>query len=65
MQPEQLIAQLVAEILGIGAFALVVLWQPKHACRWQHCPHHGKTAQQELRLERELQERDAREKAER
>ena len=65
MQPEQLAAQLVAELLGIGAFALVVLWQPKHTCRWQHCPHHGKTLQQEIRLERERSERDAGERAER
>ena len=65
MQPEQLIAQLVAELLGIGAFALVILWQPAHHCRWQHCPHHGKTVKQELQLERELRERDAREDRER
>ena len=65
MQPDQLIAQLLAELLGIGAFALVVLWQPKHTCRWQHCPHHGKTVRQEVQLERELRERDAREKLER
>ncbi len=65
MQPEQLIAQLVAELLGVGAFALVVLWQPKHTCRWQHCPHHGKTVRQEIQLERELQERNARERPDR
>jgi hypothetical protein len=59
MQPDQLIAQLVAELLGIGAFALVILWQPRHSCRWEHCPHHGKTVKQEIRLERELHERDS------
>ena len=65
MQPEQLVAQLVAEILGVGAFALVILWQPKHTCRWQHCPHHGKTLKQEIRLERERSERDPRKRGER
>jgi hypothetical protein len=59
MQPEQLAAQLVAELLGIGALGLAILWQPKHTCRWQHCPHHGKTVREEIRLERELLERDA------
>jgi hypothetical protein len=58
MQPDQLLAQLLAELLGIGAFALVVLWQPKHRCHWKHCPHHGKTVQQEIRLERERHERE-------
>jgi hypothetical protein len=56
MQPDQLIAQLLAELLGIGAFALVILWQPKHTCRWQHCPHHGKTVREEIKLDRELHE---------
>lgn len=59
MQADQLAAQLVAELLGIGAFALLILWQPKHACRWQHCPHHGRTARQELRLERERKDQEA------
>lgn len=59
MNPDQLTAQLLAEILGIGAFALVVLWQPKHSCRWQNCPHHGKTVRQEIRLEQEQREREA------
>jgi hypothetical protein len=59
MQPEQLTAQLLAELLGIGALGLAILWQPKHTCRWQHCPHHGKTVREEIRLERELLERDA------
>ena len=59
MQPDQLTAQLLAELLGIGAFALVILWQPKHTCRWQNCPHHGKTVREEIRLERELHEREA------
>ena len=59
MQPDQLTAQLLAELLGIGALGLVILWQPKHKCRWQSCPHHGKTVQEEIRLERELQERKA------
>lgn len=63
MQPDQLIAQLLAELLGIGAFALVILWQPRHACRWQHCPHHGKTVTQELRLEQERRDGDARKNA--
>ena len=48
MQPDQLTAQLLAELLGIGAFALLILWQPRHTCRWQHCPHHGKTAREEF-----------------
>jgi hypothetical protein len=60
MQPDQLTAQLLAELLGIGALGLAILWQPKHRCRWQNCPHHGKTVQEEIRLERELQERNAR-----
>lgn len=59
MQPDQLTAQLLAELLGIGALALAILWQPRHSCRWQHCPHHGKTVQEEIRLERELRERQA------
>ena len=59
MQPDQLTAQLLAELLGIGALGLAILWQPKHSCRWQNCPHHGKTVQEEIRLERELQERKA------
>jgi hypothetical protein len=59
MQPDQLTAQLLAELLGIGALGLAILWQPKHNCRWQNCPHHGKTVQEEIRLERELQERKA------
>ena len=63
MQPEQLIAQLAAEVLGIRALALVVLWQPKHSCRWQHCPHHGKTVAQELRLAQERRDREARKNA--
>ncbi len=58
MQADQLTAQLLAELLGIAAFALVILWQPKHTCRWQHCPHHGKTVREEIRLERELRERE-------
>jgi len=58
MQTDQLTAQLLAELLGIAAFALVILWQPKHTCRWQHCPHHGKTVREEIRLERELRERE-------
>jgi hypothetical protein len=41
------------------ALGLAILWQPKHSCRWQHCPHHGKTVQEEVRLERERHERDA------
>ena len=57
MQTDQLTAQLLAELLGIGAFALVILWQPRHSCHWQHCPHHGKTMREELRLQRELEER--------
>ena len=65
MQPDQVVAQLVAEMLGVGAFALVILWQPKHTCRWQHCPHHGKTLKQEIRLERERSERDPRKRSER
>ena len=59
MQPDQLTAQLVAELLGIGALGLAILWQPTHSCRWQNCPHHGKTVQEEVRLERELRERKA------
>lgn len=59
MQADQLTAQLLAELLGIAAFALVVFWQPKHSCRWQHCPHHGKTVREEIRLDRELREREA------
>ena len=59
MQPDQLTAQLLAELLGIGALGLAILWQPKHSCRWQNCPHHGKTVQEEIRLERELHERKA------
>ena len=59
MQADQLTAQLLAELLGIAAFALVILWQPKHSCRWQHCPHHGKTVREEIRLDRELREREA------
>ncbi|MDP9246100.1 MAG: hypothetical protein M3O64_05535 [Chloroflexota bacterium] len=58
MQADQLTAQLLAELLGIAAFALVIFWQPKHSCRWQHCPHHGKTVREEIRLERELRERE-------
>ena len=58
MQPDQLIAQPLAELLGLGAFALVILWQPKHTCRWQHCPHHGQAVREEIRLERELHERE-------
>jgi len=59
MQPDQLTAQLLAELLGIGALGLAILWQPKHTCRWRHCPHHGKTVREEIRLERELPEQDA------
>jgi hypothetical protein len=59
MQADQLTAQLLAELLGIAAFALVIFWQPKHSCRWQHCPHHGKTVREEIRLDRELREREA------
>ena len=58
MQADQLTAQLLAELLGIAAFALVIFWRPKHTCRWQHCPHHGKTVREEIRLERELRERE-------
>jgi fatty acid desaturase len=56
--PDQVTAQLVAELLGIGALAVAILWQPAHRCRWQHCPHHGKRALDELRLEREQQDRE-------
>ena len=59
MQPAQLSAQLLGELLGIEALGLAILWQPKHRCRWQHCRHHGKTVQEEIRLERELQDHDA------
>jgi len=59
MQPDQLTAQLLAELLGIGALGLAILWQPRHRCRWQHCPHHGKTVQEEIRLEQERSDRDA------
>jgi hypothetical protein len=59
MQPDQLTAQLLAELLGIGALGVAILWQPRHSCRWQHCPHHGKTAREELRLDRERREREA------
>jgi fatty acid desaturase len=58
MQLDQLTAQLLAELLGIGALGIAILWQPKHSCRWQHCPHHGKTVQEEIRLERERRERE-------
>ena len=58
MQPDRLTALLLAELLGIGAFALVVLRQPTHRCHRQHCPHHGKTVPQEIRLERERHERE-------
>jgi fatty acid desaturase len=58
MQLDQLTAQLLAELLGIGALGIAILWQPKHSCRWQHCPHHGKTVQEEVRLERERGERE-------
>jgi len=57
MQADQLSAQLLAELLGIGALAIAILWQPRHRCRWQHCPHHGKTVQEEIRSETELRER--------
>ena len=59
MQLDQLTAQLLAELLGIGALGLAILWQPRHSCRWQHCPHHGKTVREEIRLERELREHEA------
>jgi fatty acid desaturase len=58
MQLDQLTAQLLAELLGIGALGIAILWQPRHSCRWQHCPHHGKTVQEEIRLERERRERE-------
>jgi fatty acid desaturase len=56
MLPDQVTAQLLAELLGIGALAVAILWQPRHRCRWEHCPHHGKTVREEIRLDRELQE---------
>ena len=65
MEADQLTAQLLAELLGIGALAIAIVWQPRHRCRWQHCPHHGKTVQEELRLERELRERADRGESER
>jgi len=60
MQPDQLTAQLLAELLGIGALGLAILWQPRHRCRWEHCPHHGKTVREEIRLDRELHDREDR-----
>ncbi|MDP9319921.1 MAG: hypothetical protein M3P16_02360 [Chloroflexota bacterium] len=30
MQPDQLTAQLLAELLGIGALGLAILWQPRY-----------------------------------
>lgn len=58
MPLDQLTAQLPAELLGIGALGLAILWQPRHSCRWQHCPHHGKTIQEEIHLERERHKRE-------
>ena len=59
MQPDQVTAQLLAELLGIGALGVAILWQPRHRCRWQNCPHHGKTVREEIRLDREMREREA------
>lgn len=52
--PDQVTAQLIAELLGIAALGVAILWQPAHRCRWERCPHHGKRSVDELRLEREL-----------
>ena len=57
--PEQLTAQLLAELAGIAALGVAIIWQPAHRCRWERCPHHGKRLREELRLEQELRDRDA------
>ena len=57
--PDQVTAQLLAELLGIAALGVAILWQPRHRCRWEHCPHHGKRVVDELRLEREREAREA------
>ncbi|HEX9270323.1 MAG TPA: hypothetical protein VF998_10795 [Candidatus Limnocylindria bacterium] len=58
MQLDQVTAQLLAELLGIAALGIAILWQPAHKCRWQNCPHHGKTPRDEWRLQHEREQRD-------
>ena len=60
--PDQLAAQLLAELVGVAALGVAIIWQPAHRCRWEHCPHHGKRPKDELRLEQERLEGEVRER---
>ncbi len=59
MTDAQALLALVAELAGVAAFAVAVLWQPPHRCRWQNCPHNGK---RDRRLEHQPVEHNERDR---